>query len=126
VTAGIGGDRYITAKDIQASLRVRETHILDTLGILWRDSRPHIRCPLPDHTDAALRRPKPIWRDLRRIDAGRLHSGAEHDARRARGPTRQAVPQPAHALVRPCQEARPRARRVRDTSSSTSLPCLNR
>jgi hypothetical protein len=57
VTAGISGDRYVLTKDIQASLRGREKEILDALGVPWRDARPHIQCPYPDHPDK-----DPSWR----------------------------------------------------------------
>jgi hypothetical protein len=51
VTAGTDGDRYVLTMDIRASLRGRETEILDALGIPWRDARPHIQCPHRDHPD---------------------------------------------------------------------------
>jgi len=57
VTTGISGDRYVLTKDSWASLRGRETEILDALGIPWRDARPHIQCPHRDHPDK-----DPSWR----------------------------------------------------------------
>ena len=51
MTAGTDGDRYVLTMDIRASLRGRETEILDALGIPWRDARPHIQCPHRDHPD---------------------------------------------------------------------------
>jgi MarR family len=56
VNASIG-DRYITTKDIRATLRGRETDILDALGIRWQNGEKHITCPYPDHADN-----HPSWR----------------------------------------------------------------
>jgi hypothetical protein len=65
VTAGIGGNRYVPTNDLRASLRGRETEILDALGIPWRAGAPHIRCPYPTHADN-----DPSWRwDQRKVRA---------------------------------------------------------
>jgi hypothetical protein len=39
------GDRYVTTADIRAALMGRETELIDTLNIAWRDGKPHIACP---------------------------------------------------------------------------------
>ena len=49
--------RYVPTRAIQAALRGRETEVLDGLGIPWREGRPHIRCPYPEHSDE-----DPSWR----------------------------------------------------------------
>jgi hypothetical protein len=41
-------ERFVATADIRAFIRGRETNIPDTLGIRWRDGRPHMRCPYPD------------------------------------------------------------------------------
>jgi hypothetical protein len=53
----IGADRFVATADIKLAIRGHETDILDSLGIDWRDGRPHIRCPYPDHADN-----NPSWR----------------------------------------------------------------
>ena len=70
MTAGIG-ERFIATTDIRAAIKGRETDLLDALGIPWRDARPRINCPYPDHPDK-----DPSWA-LRRTDwGGYLHLSA--------------------------------------------------
>lgn len=38
-------------------MKGREHEVLDALGIRWREGRPHIHCPYPDHSDG-----DPSWR----------------------------------------------------------------
>jgi hypothetical protein len=52
-----GNSRFVAAKAVHAAVRGHEADILDTLGIPWRQGRPHIRCPYPDHVDN-----NPSWR----------------------------------------------------------------
>jgi hypothetical protein len=52
-----GNSRFLATKTVHAAVRGRETDILDELGIPWRQGRPHIRCPYPDHVDN-----NPSWR----------------------------------------------------------------
>ena len=49
--------RYVPIRAIQAAVRGREIEVLDGLGILWREARPHLRCPYPEHADE-----DPSWR----------------------------------------------------------------
>ena len=51
------GERFVATADIRAAIKGRETDLLDALGVLWRDGRPHINCPYPDHSDK-----NPSWR----------------------------------------------------------------
>ena len=53
----MSGERFVRTKAIKAVVAGRETAVLDKLGIKWRDSRPHLRCPYPEHVDA-----NPSWR----------------------------------------------------------------
>jgi hypothetical protein len=55
-----GGPSVPTAA-IRAAIKGRETEILDALDIHWRDGKPHINCPYPDHADS-----NPSWRWDRR------------------------------------------------------------
>ena len=48
---------YVVTAEIKAAVDQRETEVLDALAIRWRDGRPHIRCPFPDHHDR-----RPSWR----------------------------------------------------------------
>jgi hypothetical protein len=48
---------YVATTDIRAAIKGRETDLLDALGIPWRDARPRINCPYPDHPDK-----DPSWR----------------------------------------------------------------
>ena len=48
---------YVATTDIRTAVKGRETDLLDALGIPWRDARPHINCPYPDHSDK-----NPSWR----------------------------------------------------------------
>ena len=48
---------YVATADIRTSVNGRETDLLDALGIPWRDARPRINCPYPDHPDK-----DPSWR----------------------------------------------------------------
>ena len=50
-------ERFVRTKAIRAAVKGRESDILDALGIAWRNSRPHISCPYPDHDDH-----DPSWR----------------------------------------------------------------
>jgi hypothetical protein len=52
-----GADRYVTTAAIRDATKRRETDILDSLGIRWRDGKPHIACPYPEHADK-----NPSWR----------------------------------------------------------------
>jgi hypothetical protein len=52
-----GADRYVTTAAIRDATKRRETDILDSLGIRWRDGKPHIACPYPGHADK-----NPSWR----------------------------------------------------------------
>jgi hypothetical protein len=49
--------RFVATKAVRAAARGRETDILDALSIPWRQGRPHIQCPYPDHVDN-----NPSWR----------------------------------------------------------------
>ena len=51
------GERYVSTADIRAALAGRETELLDSLNIPWRDGQPHVRCPYRDHADD-----HPSWR----------------------------------------------------------------
>ena len=51
------GERYVLTKDIRAAVKGCEGEVLDAIVKDWRDGRPHIRCPYPDHTDN-----RPSWR----------------------------------------------------------------
>ena len=59
-TAPLKGDRrsqatadcYVKTTEIKVAVKGRETDVLDALGIAWRDGRPHITCPYPDHGGA--------------------------------------------------------------------------
>ena len=44
--------KFVKTNEIRAAVRGRETDVLDALGIDWRDGRPHINCPYPDHGGA--------------------------------------------------------------------------
>jgi hypothetical protein len=48
---------FVETKALRAALNGRETHLLDALGIGWRNGRPHVQCPFPDHDDN-----DPSWR----------------------------------------------------------------
>jgi hypothetical protein len=50
-------ERFVRTKDVRAAAKGRESDILDALGIAWRNGRPHIPCPYPDHDDR-----NPSWR----------------------------------------------------------------
>jgi Domain of unknown function (DUF927)/Toprim domain len=50
-------DRYVQTADIKKVVGGRETDVLDKLGIRWREGRPHLHCPYPDHPDQ-----HPSWR----------------------------------------------------------------
>jgi len=50
-------ERFVTTADIRVAAKGHEVEILDALGIPWRDGRPHIHCPNPDHPDK-----NPSWR----------------------------------------------------------------
>jgi hypothetical protein len=52
-----GADRYVTTAAIRDAINGRETDILDSLGIRWRDGKPHVACPYPEHADN-----NPSWR----------------------------------------------------------------
>jgi hypothetical protein len=55
------GDRYIVTADIKQAVKGHETEILDKLSIRWRECKPHVQCPYPDHADE-----HPSWRWDRR------------------------------------------------------------
>jgi hypothetical protein len=48
---------FVALNDIRAAIRGREEEVLDALGIRWRDGKPHITCPYPQHRDS-----HPSWR----------------------------------------------------------------
>ena len=48
---------FILTDIAKAAVEGRETEVLDALGIEWRQGRPHINCPYPDHPDK-----RPSWR----------------------------------------------------------------
>jgi hypothetical protein len=50
-------ERFVRTREIHAAVKGRESDILDALGIAWRNGRPHITCPYPDHDDH-----DPSWR----------------------------------------------------------------
>jgi hypothetical protein len=50
-------DREVATGDLRAAVEGRETEVLDGLRIPWRDGKPHIRCPYPEHVDN-----HPSWR----------------------------------------------------------------
>jgi len=50
-------ERFVRTREIRAVVKGRENDILDALGIAWRNGRPHIACPYPDHDDH-----NPSWR----------------------------------------------------------------
>lgn len=50
-------ERYAATADIRAAVKGRETEVLDLIVAGWRDGKPHIRCPYPDHADN-----NPSWR----------------------------------------------------------------
>jgi hypothetical protein len=50
-------DRFVTTGAIRDATKGRETDILDSLGVRWRDGKPHIACPYPEHADK-----NPSWR----------------------------------------------------------------
>jgi DNA primase len=52
-----GAHRFVATTDIRAALWGHESEILDALGIPWRNGRPHITCPYPEHPDG-----NPSWR----------------------------------------------------------------
>src|SRR6516165_5819298 len=52
-----GSERFVRTREIRAAVKGRESDILDALGIAWRNGRPHITCPYPDHDDH-----DPSWR----------------------------------------------------------------
>ena len=52
-----GTERFVRTREIRAVVKGRENDILDALGIAWRNGRPHIACPYPDHDDH-----NPSWR----------------------------------------------------------------
>jgi hypothetical protein len=48
---------YVVTQDAKTAVSGREPEILDAMGINWRNGRPHIHCPYPQHDDA-----DPSWR----------------------------------------------------------------
>ena len=56
-SAPMTSDRYVSTQAIHEAVKGRETEVLDGLGILWREARPHLRCPYPEHADE-----DPSWR----------------------------------------------------------------
>ncbi len=48
---------FVRTADVKAAVAGREAEVLDALGIDWRQGRPHINCPYPDHADK-----HPSWR----------------------------------------------------------------
>jgi hypothetical protein len=54
--AGEAG-RCVDTKAIRQAVQGREAEILDALGVPWRQGRPHVQCPYPNHDDH-----DPSWR----------------------------------------------------------------
>jgi hypothetical protein len=50
-------EKFVATDAIRAAVKGRETEVLDGLNIPWRNGKPHITCPYPDHTDN-----HPSWR----------------------------------------------------------------
>jgi hypothetical protein len=50
-------ERYVTTQAIRGAVSGHDEMVLDRLGIRWRDGRPHVACPYPDHKDT-----DPSWR----------------------------------------------------------------
>lgn len=46
---GDEGDQFVITADARGAVEGREETILDALNIPFRDGRPHITCPYPDH-----------------------------------------------------------------------------
>src|SRR5215831_8931692 len=53
----MSAETFVATAVIRAALKGRETEILDGLNIPWREGKPHIACPYPDHPDN-----NPSWR----------------------------------------------------------------
>ena len=49
--------RYVATSEIRWAIKGREINLLEKLGIHWKDGRPHIACPYPEHADN-----NPSWR----------------------------------------------------------------
>lgn len=49
--------RYVATSKICSAIKGREVDLLEGLGIHWKDGRPHIACPYPEHADN-----NPSWR----------------------------------------------------------------
>lgn len=61
----IGAHRYVSTAAIRGAMKGREGDILGGLNIRWRDGKPHIACPYPEHADK-----QPSWRwDERKMRA---------------------------------------------------------
>jgi phage/plasmid primase-like uncharacterized protein len=54
---GIGAEFYVQTAEIRQAVKGRETDVLDSLGVHWREGRQHLRCPYPHHPDR-----HPSWR----------------------------------------------------------------
>jgi Protein of unknown function (DUF3987) len=52
-----GGDRYVPTPVARQAVEGRETEILDSLPIVWRNGKLHVQCPFADHPDR-----HPSWR----------------------------------------------------------------
>jgi hypothetical protein len=43
--------REVGTRAMQTAVKGREHEVLEALGIRWREGRPHISCPYPDHAE---------------------------------------------------------------------------
>lgn len=58
-----GGSTYVPTAAVREAVRGREAEVLDALGIPWRQGRPHVCCPYPNHDD---RNPSWQWNERKR------------------------------------------------------------
>jgi DNA-binding MarR family transcriptional regulator len=54
-------ERFVATDAVRAAIKGRESDLLDALGVRWREGRPHITCPYPQHRDS-----HPSWRWVER------------------------------------------------------------
>ena len=50
-------DRFVATAAIRSAIEGLEADVLEALKIPWRQGKPHIRCPYPQHVDQ-----NPSWR----------------------------------------------------------------
>jgi Family of unknown function (DUF5906) len=53
----MSAERYVPTLAAQQAVQGRETEILDSLKVVWRNGKLHLQCPFPDHPDH-----NPSWR----------------------------------------------------------------